>query len=95
MSRHVPTDWVLGEDLAQLSESDRAQVLDWLRGCGVDPDRTRAIRFDWAAPDDVPIVVAERYAEWPIAVGLRGIEMRTETHVMVGDVPRPLSAWSA
>ena len=91
MGALLPADWILGEDLAQLSDVDRAQVLDWLGSCGVDPDRTRAIRFDLAGPGDVPIVIAERYAQWPITVGMRGIETRTETHAMVGEAPRSLA----
>ena len=74
MGALLPADWILGEDLAQLSEA-----------------RTRAIRFDLAGPGDVPIVIAERYAQWPITVGLRGIEMRTETYVMVGEAPGSLA----
>ena len=86
---------MFGEDLALLSEPDRTQVFDWLRGCGVDPDRTRAIRIEASDPSVAPVVVAEEYAQWPITVGLRGIEMRTEMYLLVGNIPRPLSGWSA
>jgi len=91
MSPSPPTEWVYGEDLAQLSEADRAQVFDWLRGCGVNPDRTRAIRIETSDPSRAPIVIAEEYVQWPITVGQVGIEMRTENYVTVGDVPAPLA----
>jgi hypothetical protein len=91
MNRPLPTDWVFGEDLAQLREADREQVFAWLRACGVNPDRTRAIRLEAADLSREAVVVAEEYVQWPITVGRRGIEMRTEAYVTVGDVPRSLT----